>query len=216
MPSNAPVAERIGTAREIAALAADAAARIREEKAASFGFTLSNFAEIGAPRLIPLTEAGKAEEGVKLSKMIYGALGLRFERGGEVYERLGLITLTRTLAYAVAATAFALLICYPIAYKAAQATPPERAVWLLLGLVIPYAIVELMWIYAWTSIIDNQGLINGALRTIGMLDPGEAIQFKRYPMTVFVVVVYTYVLFMIFPILNVMSTLDRNQIEAAR
>jgi ABC-type spermidine/putrescine transport system permease subunit I len=31
-----------------------------------------------------------------------------------------------------------------------------------------------------------------------------------------VVIVYTYVLFMVFPIYNVMSTLDRNQIEAAR
>ena len=29
-------------------------------------------------------------------------------------------------------------------------------------------------------------------------------------------IVYTYVLFMVFPIVNVMSTLDRNQIEAAK
>ena len=42
------------------------------------------------------------------------------------------------------------------------------------------------------------------------------MQFKRMPGTVFLVIVYTYVLFMVFPIFNVMSTLNRNQIEAAR
>ncbi len=44
----------------------------------------------------------------------------------------------------------------------------------------------------------------------------DPIQLKRSPLTVFVVVVYTYVLFMVFPMFNVMATLDRNQIEAAR
>ena len=135
-------------------------------------------------------------------------------RRATVYVRIGLLTLTRTLLFAVAATALALLVCYPIAFKVALATPPERAVWLFLGLIIPYAIVELMRIYAWTSIIDNRGLLNEALLWLGAIS--EPIQFKRSALTVFVVIVYTYVLFMVFPIYNTMSTLDRNQIEAAR
>jgi spermidine/putrescine transport system permease protein len=85
---------------------------------------------------------------------------------------------------------------------------------LFLGLVIPYAIVELMRVYAWTTIIDNQGLLNGLMQGLGLIS--EPVQFKRMPGTIFVVIVYTYVLFMVFPIYNVMSTLDRNQIEAAR
>ena len=82
------------------------------------------------------------------------------------------------------------------------------------ALVIPYAIVELMRIYAWTTIIDNAGLLNGLLEWLGLID--RPIQFKRFPGTVFLVIVYTYVLFMVFPIYNVMNTLDKNQIEAAR
>jgi ABC-type spermidine/putrescine transport system permease subunit I len=118
----------------------------------------------------------------------------------------------------VASTVLALFICYPIAYKIALATKPDRILWMMLILVIPYAIVELMRIYAWTAIIDNRGLLNSALDWIGAidLDNGEAIQFKRSPLTVFVVLVYTYVLFLVFPMLNVMSTLDKNQIDAAR
>ena len=48
------------------------------------------------------------------------------------------------------------------------------------------------------------------------LAAGDYIAFKRSPLTVFVVIVYTYILFMVFPIYNVMATLDRNQIEAAK
>jgi spermidine/putrescine transport system permease protein len=120
----------------------------------------------------------------------------------------------RTLAFAVAVTALALLICYPIAFKIALATPANQVAWLMLGLIIPYAIVELMRVYAWTTIIDNRGLLNSFLLWLGLV--AEPIQFTRMPGTVFVVIAYTYVLFMVFPILNVMSTLDKNQLEAAK
>ena len=147
-------------------------------------------------------------------KKLYRVVGLRFELDGQIYERIGLIILARTLFFAVLATALALLICYPVAYKAALATSPERAIWLMLGLIVPYAIVELMRVYAWTTIVDNRGLINSLLLWAGAIS--EPVQFTRMPGTVFVVIAYTYVLFMVFPILNVMSTLDRNQIEAAK
>lgn len=209
-----PVADQIATARRIETVAGDLFTRLLREEADDFPYGMGNFAALTQPVLIPLSDAAKAVEAQKLSNRLMGLIGLRFERDGEIYQRIGLLTLTRTLLFAVAATALALAVCYPIAFKVALATPPERAVWLMLGLVIPYAIVELMRIYAWTSIIDNQGLLNEALIWLGAIS--EPIQFKRSALTVFVVIVYTYVLFMVFPIVNVMSTLDRNQIEAAR
>ncbi|MCW3783310.1 ABC transporter permease [Defluviimonas salinarum] len=176
--------------------------------------TLTNFDVLVAATRIPLSAEAKAAESREIGKRIYGLLGLRYEQSGEVYERLGLTNLARTLLFAVMTTALALAICYPIAYKVALATPAHRVVWLMLGLIIPYAIAELMRIYAWTTIIDNRGVLNSLLIWTGILT--EPIQFARMPGTVFVVIAYTYVLFMVFPMLNVMSTLDRNQIEAAR
>ncbi len=211
-----PLEKQIEDAKAISTLAGTLQADLQAREAKGFQYTLDNFAVMAAARLIPLNPDQREIEDAKIGKQIYGLVGLRFVKDGEVYERLGIITLVRTLAFAVAATALAVLICYPIAYKVALATPPDRAVWLFLGLVIPYAIVELMRVYAWTSIIDNSGLINGMLAWIGAINPDDPIQFKRYPGTVFVVIVYTYVLFMVFPIFNVMATLDRNQIEAAR
>lgn len=210
----APIEVQKQTAAEIAELAHALFLDLKDREASAPAYTLDNFGWLTAARAIPLSDDQRALEDAKPSKQIMGLVGLRFDRNGEIHERIGLITLSRTILFAVMATGLALILCYPMAYKVALATPPERALWLFLGLVIPYAIVELMRIYAWTTIIDNQGLINGLLSWAGMID--DPLQLKRSPATVFIVIVYTYVLFMVFPIYNVMSTLDRNQIEAAR
>ncbi|MBN2907688.1 MAG: ABC transporter permease [Rhodobacteraceae bacterium] len=213
-----PIATQITDAEEIAGIAQTLYTRLLDEESRGLGLTTANFQALMGATRIPMAAAQQATEAATLRGRVQTLLGLQFQKDGETYKRLALITLTRTLFFAVLATALALVLCYPIAYKVALATPPRRAAWLFLGLVIPYAIVELMRIYAWTAIIDTRGLLNVMLDLIGVidLDAGEAIQFKRMPGTVFLVIVYTYVLFMVFPIFNVMSTLDRNQIEAAR
>ncbi|MGI3166832.1 ABC transporter permease [Pseudooceanicola sp. 200-1SW] len=209
-----PLDAQIAAAEEIHATATALYDRLLAEEAEAFPYTLANFETLAAPRLIPMSDAARAEEETLLSNRLLSAVGLRYEVDGAVYERIGLVTLTRTIAFALMATALALVLCYPIAYKVALASAPRQAVWLFLGLIIPCTIVELMRVYAWTTIIDNQGLINSALTWAGVI--ADPIQFKRFPGTIFLVIVYTYVLFMVFPIFNVMSTLDRNQIEAAK
>lgn len=210
----APIPEQMRQAEQIRDLAQDLAAKLRIEEASRSRFSTDNFETMVAATRIPLSDSAKASEAASWENKLYGLMGLRFEKNGDVYERLGLTNLTRTLFFAILVTMLALVICYPIAFKAALATPERQQIWLMLGLIIPYAIVELMRIYAWTTIIDNHGLINSALMGIGLTD--SPIPFNRMPGTVFVVIAYTYVLFMVFPMLNVMSTLDRNQIEAAR
>jgi spermidine/putrescine transport system permease protein len=124
----------------------------------------------------------------------------------------------RTILYAVLVTLLSLVVCYPIAFKAAQGSTPHGAALLMLGLVIPYAINELLRVYAWLMILDYQGVINSALAWLGLVDLEARtwIPFLEYPGAVFVAMVYAYVLFMVFPMYNTMETLDRNQIEAAR
>lgn len=210
----APIQSQIDAATQIEKIAAKLYHDLLEAEAKAPKYGLGNFSAIGKPVLIPRSAEAQAELEKTVSHKLMTLVGLRFTKDGDSYQRIGLEILTRTLAFAVCATLLALVVCYPIAYKVALATPPERTMWLMLGLIIPYAIVELMRIYAWTSIIDNRGLLNELLMWAGAI--AEPIQFKRSALTVFVVMVYTYVLFMVFPIVNVMSTLDRNQIEAAR
>lgn len=214
----APIDDQIAQAREIGALAEELVVTLRAQEATAFRWSLTNYEVLTAARAIPMEPATLAVDSASLENKLYSIVGLRYVEDGVVHKRLALITLARTIVFAIMATALALIICYPIAYNLALKSTKEKAVWLFLGLVIPYAIVELMRVYAWVSIIETNGLFNAVLDWIGVLSiaEGEAIPFKRYPLTVFLVIVYTYILFMAFPIVNVMSTLDRNQIEAAR
>jgi spermidine/putrescine transport system permease protein len=123
-----------------------------------------------------------------------------------------------TLFYALCVTVLAFLVCYPVAYAVATASSSSRGALLLLCLVIPYAINELLRIFAWVMILEREGLLNAFLDLIGVIDlaQGEGIRFVASNGAVFAVMIYAYVLFMVFPIYNTIETLDRNQIEAAR
>jgi spermidine/putrescine transport system permease protein len=123
-----------------------------------------------------------------------------------------------TLLYAACVTVLCFAVCYPVAYAAAQAETSSRAMLLMLLLVIPYAINELLRIFAWVMILEKQGLLNAALDWLGLIDTaaGEGFRFVASNGAVFAVMVYAYILFMVFPIYNTIETLDRNQIEAAR
>ncbi|MBB5751196.1 ABC transporter permease [Prosthecomicrobium pneumaticum] len=124
----------------------------------------------------------------------------------------------KTILYALLVTLLSLVVCYPVAYMIAHVAKPAKAAVLLLCLTVPYAINELLRVYAWLMILDYQGVINGFLQTIGLVSFEQKtwIPFLESPAAVFVAMVYAYVLFMVFPILNALQTLDRNQIEAAQ
>ena len=214
----APIAEQIAQAEVVAEAVRPLLAQLTEEEAGALPYTLDNFGVILAARAIPMSPETKAREDAEIVNMVYDLVGLRFEKDGVTYVRLTLVTLVCTLFFAMMATLLAVFVCYPVAFNLALASSQRKATLLLLGLIIPYAIVELMRVYAWVSLIETRGLINTLLDWVAVIniDAGEAIQFKRSPITVFVVIVYTYILFMVFPMVNVMSTLDRNQLEAAR
>lgn len=124
----------------------------------------------------------------------------------------------RTLGYAALVTLLALVVCYPIAYAVAHVATPNKTALLMLGLIVPYALNELLRVYAWLMILDYQGVLNTLLDWLGFVDLANRdwIPFLEQPGAVFVAMVYAYILFMVFPIYNTISTLDRNQIEAAR
>ncbi|SME96960.1 spermidine/putrescine transport system permease protein [Tistlia consotensis] len=123
----------------------------------------------------------------------------------------------KSIVYALAVTVLALLVCYPLAFTIAKLATPQRAALLLLGLVIPYAINELLRVYAWLMILDYQGVINSALEALGLVSFQDKtwVPFLEYSGSVFVALIYAYVLFMVFPIYNTVETLDKNQLEAA-
>ncbi len=123
-----------------------------------------------------------------------------------------------TIGYALCVTILAFALCYPVAYAVATTTSRNKVAILMLGLLIPYAINELLRIFSWIMILEKQGILNGFLDLLGIInmDAGEGFRFVASNGAVFTVMVYAYVLFMVFPIYNTIDTLDKNQIEAAK
>ena len=91
--AEAPLQTQIEQAEEIRVLAAELKDRLRAVESRANPYVPDNFVTLFQARQIPLTSNRKAIEDARPSKMLLNLLGLRFERNGQVYERISLITL---------------------------------------------------------------------------------------------------------------------------
>jgi spermidine/putrescine transport system permease protein len=128
-------------------------------------------------------------------------------------------TLWRTLVTSGAITVLALIVCYPIAFYLAKVAEQKWLSLLMLGLLVPFWVNEVLRAYAWRTLMARNGLVNQAAGGVG-LGPFEFFNWEMpildANIALFVGLIYSYVLFMVFPIFNAIESLDRNQIEAAR
>lgn len=134
-------------------------------------------------------------------------------------DDLALNTFLRTLLTSGVITVMALIVCYPIAFYLAKVATAKWLHILMLCLLVPFWVNEVLRAYAWRTLMARQGLLNQLATAMGF----EPIEFFNYELPVldanialFVGLIYSYILFMVFPMFNAMESLDRNQIEAAR
>ena len=119
----------------------------------------------------------------------------------------------RTIIAAIFVTIFNLILCYPIAYYLGQSKGNHIRIFALM-LIIPYWINEILRAFALRIIFGESGVINSVLMGLGIFD--APFDFIRNDIALYAGLGYAYILLMIFPIYNVIESLDRNQIEAAR
>ena len=116
---------------------------------------------------------------------------------------------------AVIVTALALLIGYPIAYAlhTRVARPGARAFVAVL-LFSPLVVSVVVRTYGWFILLANQGMINSALRWLGLTTAPLSLLFNL----VGVLISLTHILlpFAIFPIYSVLGRLDPTLKEASR
>ncbi|MBW1891083.1 MAG: ABC transporter permease [Deltaproteobacteria bacterium] len=129
-------------------------------------------------------------------------------------NKLHMAIFFKTIWSSFIVTLVALAICYPIAFYLAKVVRGGKVGLLMLGLIIPYWINELLRLFAWQLILADSGILNQLLILLGIIvDP---INFRAGNGAVILGMTYAYILFMVFPIYNVMESLDRNQLDAAR
>ncbi len=121
-----------------------------------------------------------------------------------------------TIFYSCLVTILALLLCYPLAYYMAKVIAPRSLPTFLLLLVIPMWVSELLRAFAWFIILAFKGPLTIVLQSIGIItDPIRWVNGLGGYAGVVVGLVYAYILFMLFPLYNSMTSLDTNQIEAS-
>lgn len=142
----------------------------------------------------------------------------------ENFENMGSYTSVfgRSLWLAFIATIICLLIGYPLSYVLSKEGPGMQRIFIML-IMLPMWINFLLRTYAWMSILENTGLINRLLTSLGVFDLINRIfdtNISYIPMintqgAVVLGMVYNYLPFMVLPIYSVIVKIDSSLIEAA-
>lgn len=118
-----------------------------------------------------------------------------------------------TVIYSSIVTAICFAIAYPLAYYLSKKATPKSLPTIFLLLTIPLWVSEIMRSFAWFIILSLKGPLNYVLLDIGIIE--RPIRWMIGFRSVMIGLVYTYVLFMLFPLYNAIQSLDTSQIEAA-
>jgi putative spermidine/putrescine transport system permease protein len=129
--------------------------------------------------------------------------------GADLYLKI----LVNSLEISITVTAVALLLGYPVAFLLATARP--RAAGLLLAaIVLPLWTSVLVRTYAWMVLLGRRGVVNEALRSLGLLDAPLSLLYNR--LGVSIGMVHVLLPFMILPIYSVMKGVDLDLLKAAQ
>ena len=118
-----------------------------------------------------------------------------------------------TIFYSTVVTFISFVLAYPLAYYLAKIVSPKSLPTLFLLLFVPLWVSEVLRSFAWWIILAFKGPLNAVLISLDIID--TEIRWIEGYSPVIIGLVYTYVLFMLFPVYNAMQSLDSNQIEAA-
>jgi spermidine/putrescine transport system permease protein len=162
-------------------------------------------AEIGGPR-----DTYSAANYLKVfdGQITSSILGIEFQIPVRVR------TFLLTIWYSIVVATLCLMLAYPLAYYMAKIVNPKSLPTLILLLFIPLWVSEVLRAFAWWIILAFRGPLNWLLLNTGLID--DPIRWTNMGYTGVVIgLIYTYVLFMLFPVYNAIQSLDTNQIEAA-
>lgn len=128
-------------------------------------------------------------------------------------DKLYVITYLKSVFMAATATVLCLALGFPMAYGIARARPSTRNILLLL-IILPFWISFLLRVYAWMGLLNNYGVINNLLLTLGLIE--RPLQLIYTDFAVYLGLVYSYLPFMILPLYATLERMDPDLVEAAQ
>ncbi|CAG0988117.1 MAG: ABC transporter permease [Rhizobiaceae bacterium] len=117
----------------------------------------------------------------------------------------------RSVTLSLATTVLTLIFGFPTAYFIATRPENRRDIWLFL-ITIPFWTNLLIRTFAMMEVLRNEGLVNGLLRFLHIID--QPIQFMYTDFAVLVGMVYVFLPLMVLPLFASMEKLDFRLVEA--
>jgi putrescine transport system permease protein len=118
-----------------------------------------------------------------------------------------------SLWIAASSTFMMLFIAYPIAYGMARAPKSIRPTLVML-VILPFWTSFLIRVYAWITILSEEGLLNNFLVGLGIID--EPLQILSTNTAVYIGILYSYLPFMVLPLYSTLEKMDESLVEAAK
>ena len=133
------------------------------------------------------------------------------EDGSSVEVRTYLLIFMRSVKLAVISTIICLLLGYPMAYIMSRAKERTQKTMVTL-IMIPMWMNFLIRTYAWMTILQDTGILNGFLSALGL----GTVHIIGTEAAVIIGTVYDYFPYMVLPIYSILAKLDGRLLEAAR
>lgn len=133
------------------------------------------------------------------------------ETSRETGSRIYIDIFLRSLKLAVISTLICLLLGYPLAYFMTRASARAQKIMMVL-IMIPMWMNFLIRTYAWMTILQDTGILNGLISGLGL----GRMHIIGTESAVVVGMVYDYFPYMVLPIYSIMAKMDYKLIEAAR
>lgn len=145
---------------------------------------------------------------------VYGESGFTFEHLIHIFSNpVYLKVLWITLKISIIVTILSLLISYPIAYLLIKIKSRRWANVILALALIPFWISLLVRTFSWIILLQNEGVINQFLMSIGVIS--EPIKLLYSTTGVVIGMVHVLYPFMFFSLYSVMKGIDQRLVDAA-
>ena len=128
-------------------------------------------------------------------------------------DKLYIVTYLKSVFMAAVATLLCLIVGFPMAYGIARAERSVRNILLLL-IILPFWISFLLRVYAWMGLLNNYGVINNLLLSMGVID--QPLQLIYTDMAIYIGLVYSYLPFMVLPLYATLERMEPDLVEASQ
>jgi spermidine/putrescine transport system permease protein len=135
-----------------------------------------------------------------------------FEHYAYLVAPLFFWVIARSLVLAFVTACICLVLAYPLAYVLAVKIERYKNIFLFF-LILPFWTSLMVQVYSWFFVLEHNGLLNTIFMRLGLIS--QPLHMLNTTFSIYLVMEYCYLPFMIFPLYTALEKVDKKMFEAA-